>query len=155
MHIELRRWADVLVIAPLSANTLAKLAQVGALPAHLHPPYQFANPSIFKGMSTSSHVAWFSYMAAHVIGGCTWVHMLLKDAPNVQGMCDNLLTCIVRAWDTSKPLLVAPAMNTFMWQSPFTRRHLDDLQAILAARIIPPVSFQTILFPKAVLCSHL
>ena len=27
MHIELRRWADCLVIAPLSANTLAKLAQ--------------------------------------------------------------------------------------------------------------------------------
>ena len=27
MHIELRRWADCLVIAPLSANTLAKVAQ--------------------------------------------------------------------------------------------------------------------------------
>ena len=27
MHIELRRWADCLVVAPLSANTLAKLAQ--------------------------------------------------------------------------------------------------------------------------------
>ena len=27
MHIELRRWADCLVIAPLSANTLAKCAQ--------------------------------------------------------------------------------------------------------------------------------
>ncbi|PWY92195.1 flavo protein [Aspergillus heteromorphus CBS 117.55] len=26
LHIELRRWADILVIAPLSANTLAKLA---------------------------------------------------------------------------------------------------------------------------------
>jgi phosphopantothenoylcysteine decarboxylase len=26
LHIELRRWADVLVIAPLSANTMAKLA---------------------------------------------------------------------------------------------------------------------------------
>ena len=25
-HIELRRWADLMVIAPLSANTLAKLA---------------------------------------------------------------------------------------------------------------------------------
>lgn len=25
MHIELRRWADVLVIAPLSANTMAKI----------------------------------------------------------------------------------------------------------------------------------
>lgn len=27
-HIRLREWADVLVIAPLSANTLAKIAQV-------------------------------------------------------------------------------------------------------------------------------
>jgi phosphopantothenoylcysteine decarboxylase len=26
LHIELRRWADLLVIAPLSANTLAKMA---------------------------------------------------------------------------------------------------------------------------------
>ncbi len=25
LHIELRRWADILVIAPLSANTLAKV----------------------------------------------------------------------------------------------------------------------------------
>ena len=28
MHIELRRWADLLLLAPLSANSLAKLAQV-------------------------------------------------------------------------------------------------------------------------------
>ena len=27
-HIEMRKWADCLVIAPLTANTLAKLAQV-------------------------------------------------------------------------------------------------------------------------------
>ena len=26
LHIELRRWADILVIAPLDANTLAKIA---------------------------------------------------------------------------------------------------------------------------------
>lgn len=26
LHIELRRWADVLVIAPLDANTLGKIA---------------------------------------------------------------------------------------------------------------------------------
>lgn len=49
MHIELRRWADVLVIAPLSANSLAKMAA---------------------------------------------------------GMCDNLITCIVRAWDYSKDALL-------------------------------------------------
>ena len=51
MHIELRRWADALVLAPLSANTLAKAAG---------------------------------------------------------GLCDNLLTCIVRAWDfATRPLLVS------------------------------------------------
>lgn len=26
LHIELRRWADLMVIAPLDANTLAKIA---------------------------------------------------------------------------------------------------------------------------------
>ena len=49
MHIELRRWADCLVIAPLSANTLAKVAQGlcdnlltcvvrKSLQQHRHPP---------------------------------------------------------------------------------------------------------------------
>ena len=28
------------------------------------------------------------------------------------GLCDNLLTCICRAWNFEKPILVAPAMNT-------------------------------------------
>ncbi|CDP06276.1 unnamed protein product [Coffea canephora] len=82
LHIELRSWADIMIIAPLSANTLGKIAG---------------------------------------------------------GLCDNLLTCIVRAWDYSKPLFVAPAMNTFMWNNPFTERHLlliDDL----GINLIPPVT---------------
>jgi len=28
LHIELRKWADIFLIAPLDANTLAKMAQV-------------------------------------------------------------------------------------------------------------------------------
>ena len=43
-----------------------------------------------------------------------------------------------RAWDFSRPLLVAPAMNTFMWESPFTSSHLDALQR-LGVKVIPPV----------------
>ena len=43
-----------------------------------------------------------------------------------------------RAWDFSRPLLVAPAMNTFMWDSPFTSSHLDALQR-LGVKVIPPV----------------
>lgn len=82
LHIELRRWADIMVIAPLSANTLGKIAG---------------------------------------------------------GLCDNLLTCIVRAWDYNKPLFVAPAMNTFMWNNPFTERHLMSIDE-LGISLIPPVS---------------
>ncbi|KAF9625169.1 hypothetical protein IFM89_020036, partial [Coptis chinensis] len=82
LHIELRKWADVMVIAPLSTNTLAKIAG---------------------------------------------------------GLCDNLLTCIVRAWDFDKPLFVAPAMNTFMWSNPFTARHLDSISG-LGITLIPPIT---------------
>ncbi|KAK2648049.1 hypothetical protein Ddye_015538 [Dipteronia dyeriana] len=82
LHIELRRWADIMVIAPLSANTLGKIAG---------------------------------------------------------GLCDNLLTCIVRAWDYNKPLFIAPAMNTFMWTNPFTERHLMTIDE-LGITLIPPVT---------------
>ena len=70
LHIELRRWADLFLIAPLDANTLAKLAN---------------------------------------------------------GLSDNCLTCVWRAWDPSRPVVLAPAMNTSMWQHPTTRRHLRQL----------------------------
>ncbi|CAK9206865.1 unnamed protein product [Sphagnum troendelagicum] len=82
LHIELRKWADAILIAPLSANTLAKVAG---------------------------------------------------------GLCDNLLTCIVRAWDFSKPMFVAPAMNTLMLTSPFTQRHLSSLDD-LGVIVISPIS---------------
>ncbi|RDY02986.1 Phosphopantothenoylcysteine decarboxylase, partial [Mucuna pruriens] len=82
LHIELRKWADIIVIAPLSANTLGKIAG---------------------------------------------------------GLCDNLLTCIVRAWDYNKPFFVAPAMNTFMWNNPFTERHLIAIDE-LGISLIPPVT---------------
>ncbi|RKP07909.1 flavo protein [Thamnocephalis sphaerospora] len=83
LHIELRRWAQIMVIAPLDANTLAKLAN---------------------------------------------------------GLCDNLLTCIARAWDSDRPVLVCPAMNTHMWTHPFTARHLDILRDMLGWRVCGPIS---------------
>lgn len=69
-HIEFRNWADLLILAPLDANTLAKC---------------------------------------------------------VLGISDNFLTCLFRAWDFQKPVVLAPAMNTLMWESPVTLRHLRQL----------------------------
>ena len=89
LHIELRRWADLMAIIPLSANSLTKIAM---------------------------------------------------------GFSDNLITSTVRAWDTTgmidsprpsvplpygarKVIMVAPAMNTAMWNHPVTKKHLDTLSS--------------------------
>lgn len=45
----------------------------------------------------------------------------------MQGLCDNLLTCAVRAWDLAKPLLFCPAMNTKMYEHPSTSEHVGKL----------------------------
>ncbi|XP_042947844.1 probable phosphopantothenoylcysteine decarboxylase isoform X3 [Carya illinoinensis] len=55
------------------------------------------------------------------------------------GLCDNLLTCIVRAWDYSKPFFIAPSMNTMMWKNPFTERLLMSIDE-LGISLIPPVT---------------
>ncbi|MDB9455882.1 bifunctional phosphopantothenoylcysteine decarboxylase/phosphopantothenate--cysteine ligase CoaBC [Dolichospermum circinale CS-534/05] len=68
LHIELGEWADLIVIAPLTANTLAKLAY---------------------------------------------------------GMADNLLTNTVLA--SSCPVLLAPAMNTDMWEQVAVQRNWRQL----------------------------
>src|SRR6266571_8824584 len=83
LHIELRRWADILVIAPLDANTLAKLAL---------------------------------------------------------GLCDNCLTCVWRAWDRTRPVVLAPAMNTLMWEHSATARHLAQIFQDMGAAAPPSLA---------------
>ncbi|ERN20648.1 hypothetical protein AMTRI_Chr11g154700 [Amborella trichopoda] len=81
LHLELCKWADAVVIAPSSANTLGKIAK---------------------------------------------------------GLCDNLLTSVVRAWDYNKPLFVLPSMSISQWNNGFTQSHLDTLQR-LRVKVIPPI----------------
>jgi len=82
LHIELRRWASCLVIAPLDANTLAKASS---------------------------------------------------------GLCDNLLTCTIRAWDWSKPMFICPAMNTMMWDNQPTSDHIGIMRK-RGAILIDPIT---------------
>ena len=71
-HISLCSWADAFIIAPLSANTLSKIAN---------------------------------------------------------GICDNLLTSIFCAYlGEKKPIILAPAMNTGMWENPFVQKNLETLK---------------------------
>ncbi|KAF9942612.1 hypothetical protein BGZ67_000836 [Mortierella alpina] len=57
-----------------------------------------------------------------------------------QGLCDNLITCILRAWDESRPVIVCPAMNTNMWNHKFTAMHLATLTGVLNYQVIQPIS---------------
>lgn len=80
MHIELRQWADALLIAPLSAHTLAKMAN---------------------------------------------------------GLCDNTLTLVYRCWKDN-PVVVCPAMNTFMWENQLTDEHLTKIKK-MGVYVIDPI----------------
>ena len=102
------------------------IASSGVAPLLLPLPLPRARLSFFNAVE---RVIWFH----------TPPFLLPLPATQANGLCDNLITCIIRAWDFRKPLLVAPAMNTHMWDSPFTRRHLAALQE-LGVRVLPPVS---------------
>ncbi|GAA5870827.1 hypothetical protein JCM16303_001597 [Sporobolomyces ruberrimus] len=88
LHIELRRWADLVLIAPCSANTLAKLTS---------------------------------------------------------GICDNILTSLLRALPSQIPVTLYPAMNTHMFSHPLTSKQLSFCQEELGYKVEGPV-------PKRLAC---
>lgn len=81
LHVNLARTNDMCLICPLSANSLAKIAN---------------------------------------------------------GLCDNLATNVVRCWKYSKPLILAPAMNTVMWNHHLTARQLSSMETHPMVKIVPP-----------------
>ncbi|OSX59639.1 hypothetical protein POSPLADRAFT_1183305 [Postia placenta MAD-698-R-SB12] len=82
LHIELRRWADVVLIAPCSANTLSKIAH---------------------------------------------------------GICDNLVTSLLRALAPTTPTYVFPAMNTLMYEHPLTNDHIRIVRDVIGYQIVGPI----------------
>ncbi|KAF9262924.1 flavoprotein [Marasmius fiardii PR-910] len=85
LHIELRRWADIVLIAPCSANTLAKIAG---------------------------------------------------------GICDNLVTSLLRALSPNIPTFVFPAMNTLMYEHPLTAEHLRVVRDVIGYQVVGPIGKQ-------------
>jgi phosphopantothenoylcysteine decarboxylase len=119
VHIELRRWADCLLFAPLSANTLGKLAcglcdnlaTCVARAWEMPPPEDERRRRRAAADSVS-------------VGG-----------PGAGGGGDSDGGSARLLW---KPFLVAPAMNTAMWEHPATAGHLATL-AGWGVEVIPPV----------------
>ncbi|MDD5165343.1 MAG: bifunctional phosphopantothenoylcysteine decarboxylase/phosphopantothenate--cysteine ligase CoaBC [Candidatus Pacebacteria bacterium] len=82
-HIELSHWADLIIISPITANTIGKIA-------------------------------------------C--------------GIADNLLTTIVMASFPQTKVVIAPAMNTYMWENPYVQENLKKLSDTKKYHIVEPRS---------------
>ncbi|MEX0654184.1 MAG: flavoprotein [Phycisphaeraceae bacterium] len=80
-HVGVARWCELLVIAPATANLLARLAA---------------------------------------------------------GLADDVVCLVAAALPRTTPVLLAPAMNAQMWESPITQRNVQTLHDLLGWRAVGP-----------------
>jgi len=106
LHIELRRWADLMVVAPLSANGLAKISQ-----------------GMSDNLFSSVIRAWdFDGLIDGARPGVTLPYDMGKMKEELEGLPEAF-----RA-GRKKGIIVAPAMNTAMWSHPVTAKQLAVLE---------------------------
>ena len=105
-HIELRRWADLLLIAPASANVLAELS---------------------GGLGNS---LFLSVARAWQLKGGDYVDVGNQDGSNERDeKCCGSGSGSGSGGGRWKPAILAPAMNTLMWTHPSTSQALSNLEA--------------------------
>lgn len=54
------------------------------------------------------------------------------------GIADDMLTTVVMATLPETPVVIAPAMNTKMWQNPIVQRNVEYLQSLGKYRFVDP-----------------
>lgn len=100
LHIELRRWADLLVVSPLTANTMAKMAC-----------------GVCDNLLLTTIRAW------DASGVLSQPHIVSKfDITRKPIFMTREVTV------SKKHIIVAPAMNTAMWSHPITKTHIELLE---------------------------
>lgn len=106
LHIELRRWADLMLIAPLSANSLAKVSQ-----------------GMSDSLVTSVIRAWdFSGLIDGARPGVALPYQQDRSPEELEGLPQQFKQ------GGKKGIIVAPAMNTAMWKHPVTENQIKVLE---------------------------
>lgn len=130
------------IAAYKTAFLVSRLAQAGAqlTVAMTDAATRFVAPLTFQALSgrpvyTSAwdhvessdpqHIALAKGLSAAIVAPCTMDCM----ANLAQGRTDDAVTLILSAVDRrATPVLLAPAMNTVMWEQPSTRRNAEQLR---------------------------
>jgi phosphopantothenoylcysteine decarboxylase/phosphopantothenate--cysteine ligase len=98
----------------------------------------FDGAPLGAGPSTSAidHISWAKWPDVAVVAPCT-ASTLGRIAC---GLADDALTTVLLALPARVPVVIAPAMNTEMWNHPIVRRNLRWLGEAGRYRIVDPVS---------------
>jgi phosphopantothenoylcysteine decarboxylase len=125
LHIELRRWADLMVIAPLSANSMAKI--VGGICDNLVL-------SVVRAWDTTGE------LSGHLEEGFSGItDGQSAEAIDAEGLAETATELNTEAATDlqrgqrrlrygRKKIVVAPAMNTAMWRHPLTKKQIKVLE---------------------------
>ena len=148
LHIELRRWADLVLIAPCSANTLAKLA--GGLCDDLSTSMLRALPPILAAPPHTTSLPAIDALEKHDISST------VAEIPSQRVPVQDIENIVTFSADINTPgvanqppvnlsgtkgvqVWVFPAMNTLMYQHPLTEKHLSVVQGVLKYRVVGPI----------------
>ena len=120
LHIELRKWADILLIAPCSANTLSKLSY-----------------GLCDNLLTTIIRAWEFQIKIPSIDSTNGMDTLINTSSLLNNTSSSSSSL---SYHPLKPLIIAPAMNTAMYNHPLTYEQLNMLKHKYQYTIILPQS---------------
>lgn len=90
---------------------------------------------VFSAGEMMDHIHWARWADVFVVAPVTAHHLGLFS----NGLGEDLLSSVFLAFEKSKPILLAPAMNSMMWENTFVQKNRDRLAAT-GAKIIDPES---------------
>ncbi len=110
---------------------------------------KFISPIVFQSLSGNTvYVEMFKPIrenAVNHINLATWcdIFILAPASANtigkiVNGIADNLLTTTIMALPKDKPVVIAPAMNTNMWENEFVKKNMDIIKNVDNYYLIEP-----------------
>lgn len=133
------------------ATVASRLAQAGAKVRVImtESATRFVAPLTFEALSGNKVLTsiWQSddHPESQHVGLARWCELMIVApatadliAKLAAGLCDDLVSLTACALPRHTPVLLAPAMNTQMWENPVTQRNLATIRQLLGYQTVGP-----------------